>query len=198
MNHIITNQSKLTQNSSYHAGSWRPRQMFPLIVDGTNSRYLYLYSIFSLQLASTHSFHSNGLGGIEDWKWHTGHLVSLSPTFSRSRCHEDDDERSKMSLWGQLDLVVVWHGNTGKKWRHLDLQLTKHLEEGKVSFSSLNRKYLQYLCEDSLYCKAKYYIQMIGCTLQCIVLSIMATWNPSDTVRWEYFLKTLHSILFFI
>lgn len=34
--------------------------------------YLYLYSIFSLQLASTHSFHSNGLGGIEDWKWHTG------------------------------------------------------------------------------------------------------------------------------
>lgn len=42
------------------------------------SCYLYLYSIFSLQLASTHSFHSNGLGGIEDWKWHTGHLVPLS------------------------------------------------------------------------------------------------------------------------
>lgn len=37
------------------------------------SCYLYLYSIFSLQLASTHSFHSNGLGGIEDWKRHTGH-----------------------------------------------------------------------------------------------------------------------------
>jgi hypothetical protein len=29
-------------------------------------RYLYLYSIFSLQLASTHSFHCYGLGGIED------------------------------------------------------------------------------------------------------------------------------------
>ena len=28
--------------------------------------YVYLYSIFSLQLASTHSIHSNGLGGIED------------------------------------------------------------------------------------------------------------------------------------
>lgn len=42
--------------------------------------YLYLYSIFSLQLASTHSFHSNGLGGIEDWKRHTGHSASLSPS----------------------------------------------------------------------------------------------------------------------
>lgn len=30
------------------------------------SCYVNLYSIFSLQLASTHSFHSNGLGGIED------------------------------------------------------------------------------------------------------------------------------------
>lgn len=36
------------------------------------SRYLNLYSTLSLQLASTHSFHSYGLGGIEDWKWHTG------------------------------------------------------------------------------------------------------------------------------
>lgn len=36
------------------------------------SRYLNLYSTLSLQLASTHSFHGYGLGGIEDWKWHTG------------------------------------------------------------------------------------------------------------------------------
>lgn len=81
------------------------------------SCYLYLYSIFSLQLASTHSFHSNGLGGIEDWKWHTGHSLSLSPAVMKSmRCKAC---KVTVAAW-------AWGGS-------LVLQmLRQHLEQGVI------------------------------------------------------------------
>lgn len=95
-----TIQCKLTHNSCFFFPGPRhpPLRCSSLMGQTNTSCYLYLYSIFSLQLASTHSFHSNGLGGIEDWKWHTGHSVSLSPTFVLSRCHEVGDVWAKMSL----------------------------------------------------------------------------------------------------
>lgn len=80
----LTHNSLVFQDPDIHRRSPGCACRWTLMGQMHTSCYLYLYSIFSLQLASTHSFHSNGLGGIEDWKWHTGHLVSLSPTFALS------------------------------------------------------------------------------------------------------------------
>ena len=88
----------------------------------TTSCYLYLYSIFSLQLASTHSFHSDGLGGIEDWKWHTGCSVSLSlftlgVWMVAAAALVVAANGSKVTVWGQPVLGASGPQQWGVGWQ---------------------------------------------------------------------------------